>query len=167
MTLATSTMAGEPSARMVLLRGFDQRGFGFFTNYDSQKGRELADNPRGALALYWPKLGRQVRISGDVVRQSSAESDAYFHSRPAASQISAAISPQSQVVENRMALEQAAAQLAEKYRDRPVPLPANWGGYRLLPNTIEFWVHRENRLHDRLRYRRQPNGNWKIERLAP
>jgi len=167
MTLATATPSGEPSARMVLLRGADERGFGFFTNYDSQKGRELALNPRAALVLYWSTLGRQVRVMGQVVRQSQEESDAYFHQRPIPSQISAAISPQSQVVANRHVLEQAAAALADKLGGQPVPLPENWGGYRVLPQTIEFWVHRDNRLHDRLRYSRGPTGGWIIERLAP
>lgn len=167
MTLATATKTAVPSARMVLLRGFDDRGFGFFTNYESQKGRELRDNPKAALVVYWGKLGRQVRISGSVVRQSTRESETYFHNRPVASQISAAISPQSEVVESRAVLEERAAALAERYKDAAVPLPDNWGGYRLTPDEIEFWLHRENRLHDRLRYRRRPDGRWKIERLAP
>lgn len=167
MTLATSTPSGEPSARMVLLRGFDARGFGFFTNFSSQKGRELAENPRAALVVYWGKLGRQVRISGDVVKQSGDESAAYFHNRPIPSQISAAISPQSEVIESRRALEERAAALAQRYKDTTVPLPPNWGGYRVIPHTIEFWVHRDNRLHDRLRYSRQHGAGWKIERLAP
>ncbi len=167
MTLATSTRTGEPSARMVLLRGFDARGFGFFTNYDSQKGSELAENPRAALVVYWPKLGRQVRMSGAVVRQSAEESSAYFHNRPLASQVSALASPQSQVIANRGALEDAVAALAAKYEGRKVPLPGNWGGYRVIPETIEFWLHRESRLHDRLRYTRDARGGWRIERLAP
>ena len=167
MTLATSTRSGEPSARMVLLRGFDERGFGFFTNYDSQKGRELAENPRGALVVYWPKLGRQVRMSGAVAKQSAAESTTYFHNRPVASQLSALASPQSEVIAGRNVLEDAMNVLASKYEGQPVPLPRNWGGYRLIPKTIEFWVHRENRLHDRIRYTRLPSGSWRIERLAP
>lgn len=167
MTLATSSRAAEPSARMVLLRGYDDRGFGFFTNYESQKGKELGENPRAALVLYWGTLGRQVRISGTVVRQSAEESLAYFHNRPLASQISAWASAQSQVIESRQVLEQTARALAEKYREAAVPLPPNWGGYRVIPQTIEFWVHRDNRLHDRLRYTRQAKGNWRIERLAP
>lgn len=167
MTLATATTSGMPSARMVLLRGADERGFGFFTNYDSQKGRELADNPRAALVIYWGKLGRQVRITGSVVKQSTQESEAYFHNRPVASQISAAISPQSQVAESRQVLEKEAAALAERYKDGVVPLPDNWGGYRVIPEAIEFWVHRENRLHDRLRYAKNSGGGWTIERLAP
>jgi pyridoxamine 5'-phosphate oxidase len=166
MTVATSTRSGEPSARMVLLRGFDERGFGFFTNYDSQKGRELAENPRAALVVYWPKLGRQVRVSGAVVKQSAEESTAYFHGRPLASQVSALASPQSAVIPNRGVLEEAVTALAAKYEGGAVPLPKDWGGYWVIPSAIEFWVHRDNRLHDRLRFRRA-GGGWRIERLAP
>lgn len=167
MTVATSTRTGEPSARMVLLRGFDERGFGFFTNYDSQKGRELAENPRAALVVYWAKLGRQVRVSGAVVKQSVEESTAYFHGRPLASQISALASPQSEVIPSRAALEERVAGLEKKYEGTAVPLPPTWGGYRVIPQTIEFWLHRDNRLHDRIRYTRQAAGGWRIERLAP
>ena len=167
MTLATSTRVGEPSARMVLLRGVDERGFGFFTNYDSQKGRDLAQNPRVALIMYWPKLGRQVRVAGAVVKQSPEESIAYFHNRPLASQLSAWASPQSSVIRNRAVLEDAVAALAAKYEGTLVPLPPNWGGYRVRPQTIEFWAHRDNRLHDRIRYSRDPKRGWRIERLAP
>jgi pyridoxamine 5'-phosphate oxidase len=167
MTVATSTRSGEPSARMVLLRGFDERGFGFFSNYESQKGQELAQNPRAALVVYWPKLGRQVRIVGAVVKQSAEESAAYFRNRPLASQLSAWASPQSEVISNRKTLEQAVDALGAKYEGQSVPLPPNWGGYRVIPQTVEFWVHRDNRLHDRLRYRRRPEGRWRIERLAP
>mgnify|MGYP002401074476 CR=1 FL=1 len=152
---------------MVLLRGVDERGFGFFTNYDSQKGRELADNPRTALVVYWAKLGRQVRVSGDVVKQSVEESTAYFHGRPLGSQISALASPQSQVIPNRAALEAKVAALETKYETGVVPLPDNWGGYRVIPKTIEFWMHRDNRLHDRIRYTQEAAGGWHIERLAP
>ena len=167
MTLATSTRSGEPSARMVLLRGFDERGFAFFTNYESQKGRELAENPRAALVVYWPRLGRQVRMTGAVVKQSKAESTTYFHNRPVASQLSALASPQSEVIAGRQVLEDLVRSLASKYEGQAVPLPPNWGGYRLIPKTIEFWVHRENRLHDRIRYTRVAAGGWRIERLAP
>jgi pyridoxamine 5'-phosphate oxidase len=167
MTIATSARTGEPSARMVLLRGFDERGFGFFTNYESQKGRELAENPLAALVVYWAKLGRQVRISGTVVKQTEQESTAYFHGRPLASQISALASPQSQVIPSRATLEEKVAALATKYEGKAVPLPPTWGGYRVVPETIEFWLHRDNRLHDRIRYTRQPTGGWRIERLAP
>jgi len=133
MTVATSTRSGEPSARMVLLRGFDDRGFGFFTNYDSQKARELAENPRASLVIYWPKLGRQVRVSGAVVKQSAEESLRYFRSRPLASQLSAWASPQSSVIANRQVLEDAVAALAAKYEGASVPLPPDWGGYRVIP----------------------------------
>lgn len=167
MTLATSTLAGEPSARMVLLRGFDERGFGFFTNYNSQKARELTANPRAALVLYWGKLGRQVRITGRVVKQSPEESTTYFHNRPRASQISAWASAQSEVIRNRGVLEEAAAALDRQHASGPVPLPPFWGGYRVVPDAIEFWLHRDNRLHDRLRYSKQSDGGWTIERLAP
>ena len=152
---------------MVLLRGVDERGFGFFTNYDSQKGSELAENPRAALVIYWPKLGRQVRIAGAVVKQSAEESTTYFHNRPVASQLSALASPQSQVIPNRTSLEDAVAALTKRYAAGAVPLPQNWGGYRVIPQTIEFWLHRENRLHDRIRYTRRADGGWLIERLAP
>ena len=167
MTLATSTTDGRPSARMVLLRGFDHRGFGFYTNYVSQKGRELAENPLAALVLYWSKLGRQVRITGKVVRQTADESSAYFHGRPVASQLSAWVSRQSEVVASRTVLEAGMAALERRYAGQDVPLPPNWGGYRVVPSTIEFWVHRENRLHDRLRYRRDGRNGWVIERLSP
>ena len=167
MTIATSTSSGEPSARMVLLRGFDDRGFGFFTNYDSQKGHELAENPRAALVVYWAKLGRQVRVSGDVIKQTQEESTAYFQRRPLASQISALASPQSHVIPSRGVLEEKVAALTAKYAGGVVPLPDSWGGYRVIPSTIEFWVHRDNRLHDRIRYTRLPAGGWRIERLAP
>ncbi len=152
---------------MVLLRGVDERGFGFFTNYDSQKGRELSENPRAALVIYWPKLGRQVRVVGEVVKQSVEESTAYFHNRPLASQLSALASPQSTVIRNRGVLEDAVAALAAKYEGAAVPLPTSWGGYRVIPQAIEFWLHRDNRLHDRIRYTRQREGSWRIERLAP
>jgi pyridoxamine 5'-phosphate oxidase len=152
---------------MVLLRGVDERGFGFFTNYDSQKGRELAENPRASIVIYWPKLGRQVRVAGAVVRQSAEESTAYFHNRPVASQLSALASPQSQVIPSRTVLEDSVAALSKRYEGVAVPLPENWGGYRVNPKTIEFWQHRENRLHDRIRYMRENKGGWRIERLAP
>jgi pyridoxamine 5'-phosphate oxidase len=167
MTVATSTRSGEPSARMVLLRGVDEHGFGFFTNYESQKGDELAENPRAALVIYWAKLGRQVRVSGAVAKQSVEESTRYFHNRPLASQLSALASPQSSVIPNRALLEDAVEALAAKYEGAAVPLPRNWGGYRVIPQTIEFWLHRDNRLHDRIRYTRQAKGGWRIERLAP
>lgn len=166
MTLATATGAGVPSARMVLLKAVDDSGFVFFTNYESQKSRELADNPRAALVFYWGRLGRQVRVSGAVSRVTSVESDAYFRSRPLESRLSAAASPQSEVIPNREQLEARVEELRQRY-DGDVPRPAFWGGYRLVPDSVEFWLHRENRLHDRLRYRRQPDGRWRLERLAP
>jgi pyridoxamine 5'-phosphate oxidase len=167
MTLATATADGQPSARMVLLRGFDERGFGFYTNYASQKGRELEDNPRAALVLYWSRLGRQVRITGKVVKQTQVESSSYFHARPLASQLSAWASQQSEVVASRSVLEQAVAAAARQFQASEVSLPQTWGGYRLIPELIEFWLHRDSRLHDRVRYRRQDGQNWLIERLSP
>ena len=166
MTLATATADGQPSARMVLLRGFDERGFGFYTNYASQKGRDLEENPRAALVIYWPKLGRQVRITGTVVKQSREESSAYFHSRPAPSQLSAWLSRQSDIVPSRAALEEGVAALALRFEGKEVPLPPTWGGYRVRPEMLEFWLHRDSRLHDRIRYRRQESG-WLIDRLSP
>ena len=166
MTLATATPDGRPSARMVLLRGFDQRGFCFYTNYQSRKGDELAANPLAALVFWWDKLERQVRIEGRVERTSRAESEAYFSSRPPGSQLSAAASPQSRVIDGRATLERRVTELATGQRDGQVPLPEFWGGYRLAHEVVEFWQGRPNRLHDRLRYRRAGSG-WKLERLAP
>jgi pyridoxamine 5'-phosphate oxidase len=166
MTLATATPDGRPSARMVLLRGFDERGFCFYTNYESRKGVELAANPRAALVFWWGELERQVRIEGPVAPTSRAESEAYFHSRPPGSQLSAAASPQSRVIQDRAVLERRVAELATGSAADQVPLPDFWGGYRLTHEVVEFWQGRPNRLHDRLRYRRAGDG-WKIERLAP
>ena len=165
MTLATATPDGRPSARMVLLRGFDERGFCFYTNYESRKGAELAANPRAALVFWWGELERQVRIEGPVEPTTRQESEAYFHSRPPGSQLSAAASPQSRVID-RATLEQRVAELATSLPEGEVPLPDFWGGYRLAHEVVEFWQGRPNRLHDRLRYRRAGDG-WKIERLAP
>ena len=166
MTLATATPDGRPSARMVLLRGFDERGFCFYTNYESRKAAELAANPRAALVFWWAELERQVRIEGTVERTSRAESEAYFASRPPGSQLSAAASPQSRVIADRAVVERRVAELATAVPDGPVPLPDFWGGYRLAHEVVEFWQGRPNRLHDRLRYRRA-GDRWKIERLAP
>jgi pyridoxamine 5'-phosphate oxidase len=166
MALATATPDGRPSARMVLLRGFDQRGFCFYTNYESRKGGELAANPLAALVFWWGELERQVRVEGRVARTDRAESEAYFHSRPPGSQLSAAASPQSRVIADRAELERRVAGLATGLRDGRVPLPDFWGGFRLHHEVVEFWQGRPNRLHDRLRYRRVADG-WKIERLAP
>ena len=162
----TAPPAGRPSARMVLLRGFDERGFRFFTNYESRKGGELAANPRAALVFWWGELERQVRIEGRVERTSRADSEAYFSSRPPGSQLSAAASPQSRVIDSRAILERRVAELATRLPDGELPLPEFWGGFRLAHETVEFWQGRPNRLHDRLRYRRAGN-TWKIERLAP
>jgi pyridoxamine 5'-phosphate oxidase len=164
MALATAAADGHPSVRMVLLKSFDERGFIFFTGYESRKGAELAANPRAALLFYWDPLGRQVRIEGPVERVSGTESDAYFASRPRGAQISASVSPQSRVVESRAHLEAAAAELHA--RGGELSRPPAWGGFRVAPETYEFWQHRANRLHDRLRYSRDAAG-WKIERLAP
>jgi pyridoxamine 5'-phosphate oxidase len=167
MTLATATKDGKPSARMVLLKQVDDRGFGFYTNYRSAKARELDENPRAALVLYWVQLDRQVRVEGSVERISAAESDEYFRTRPRESQLGALASPQSEVIESRDVLEQRYEELDEFYRDRPVERPKHWGGYRLKPERIEFWQNRESRLHDRIVYERQPDGSWTISRLAP
>lgn len=167
MTLATATLDGKPSARIVLLKGFDEGGFVFFTNYESQKGRELLANPRAALVCYWIELERQVRISGGVSRVSAEESEEYFQSRPLGSQLGAWASQQSEVVGERKILEDKLEQLTREYQTKPVPVPPHWGGYRVAPETLEFWQGRPNRLHDRLRYTRQSGSQWLIERLSP
>jgi pyridoxamine 5'-phosphate oxidase len=165
MTLATVADDGAPRARVVLLKAIDDAGFVFFTNYDSDKGRELAACPRAALTFVWLPLERQVRVQGAVERVSAAESDAYFAARPRASQLGAVASPQSRVVPDRAALERAFAE-AEARNPGAVPRPAGWGGYRVLPSMVEFWQGRQSRMHDRLRYRRTVGG-WVLERLAP
>ena len=165
MALATADQAGNPSARIVLLKGADQNGFTFFTNYESQKGRELAIRPQAALLFHWHELERQVRIKGLVERVSAAESDEYFHSRPAASRIGAWASPQSSAIPSREFLEEAEKRYQAEFGDAP-PRPAHWGGYCLKPTEIEFWQGRPSRLHDRIHYQLDA-ANWKIERLAP
>jgi pyridoxamine 5'-phosphate oxidase len=166
MTLATATKQARPSARMVLLKSFDARGFTFYTNYDSRKGRELAENPHAALVFYWGELERQVRITGHVARLTRAESEEYFRTRPLGSRLAAWASRQSAAIPSRDLLEQRLRELMLTYADEDVPLPPFWGGYRLWPEEIEFWQGRENRLHDRFCYRRQ-GGDWVVERLAP
>lgn len=166
MLVATAALDAKPSARVLLLRGVDERGFVFFTNYASRKGKELKDNPFASLVFFWQPLHRQIRIEGRVERVSAQESDAYFDSRPRGSQLSAAASPQSQVIPNRAFLETRVADLDAKNPNH-VLRPAQWGGYRVTPDIFEFWQGRENRLHDRLRYTRGVNNVWNIERLAP
>jgi len=165
MTLATADKAGNPSARIVLLKGADENGFTFFTNYESQKGKELADRPQAALLFHWHELERQVRIKGTVERVSPEESDQYFHSRPPASRIGAWASPQSAAIPNREFLEEAEQRFQSEFGDAP-PRPEHWGGYRLRPTEIEFWQGRPSRLHDRIHYKLD-SGHWKISRLAP
>jgi len=167
MVCSLANRGGAPSSRVVLLKGFDARGFVFYTNYESRKGRELADNPRASLLFPWITLERQVIIEGHVARLPREESDAYFHSRPHASQLAACASPQSTVIAGRSVLEEAFKTLEAKYAGQQVPMPPDWGGYRVQPDTVEFWQGRRNRLHDRLRYRRETDGSWTIERLAP
>jgi pyridoxamine 5'-phosphate oxidase len=166
MALATATRDGLPSARVVLLKGFDERGFVFFTDYRSRKGMELEANPRAALVLCWSELERQVRISGSVTRTSKEESEAYYRSRPLGSRLGAWVSHQSQSIPSRQTLEAGLREVEQRFGTGEVPLPPYWGGYRVRPEMIEFWQGRENRLHDRIRYVREAGG-WRIERLAP
>jgi pyridoxamine 5'-phosphate oxidase len=167
MMLATADKEGRPSARMVLLKGVDQRGFVFYTNYDSRKGHELAENPQAALVFYWSDQERQVCVAGQISKLSPAESDAYFKSRPRGSQLGAWASEQSAVVRDRAALEEKWKQVEAQYQGQEVLRPPFWGGYLLSPTRIEFWQGRPNRLHDRFRYTRQPDKTWLIERLSP
>jgi pyridoxamine 5'-phosphate oxidase len=165
--LASATRDGRPSARTVLLKGVDGRGFVFYTNYDSRKGRELEANPRATLVFPWIGLERQVIVEGPVVKVAREESEAYFHSRPLASQLAAWASAQSSIIAGRAVLEEAMKAVERKYAGKEAPLPPNWGGFRLAPETVEFWQGRRSRLHDRLRFRREAGGGWVVERLAP
>jgi pyridoxamine 5'-phosphate oxidase len=167
MIVATATADGRPSARAVLLRGLDSRGFCFFTNFESRKGRELDANPQAALLFHWPGVQRQVRATGRVERVSREEADAYWANRPRDSRISAWASAQSEPIASRSELEARASEVAARFRDGDIPLPPFWGGYRLVPDEIEFWEHREDRLHDRLEYTRRDDRSWCIERLQP
>jgi pyridoxamine 5'-phosphate oxidase len=167
MVVASATPDGAPSARMVLMKGFDERGIAFFTNYGSRKGAELEANPRAALLFHWSDLGRQVRVEGPVSRVDRSESEAYARSRPRASQLSAAASPQSRPVPDREWLERRVEELDREHADGEIPLREDWGGYRVEPVAWEFWVHRDNRLHDRFRFDRRDGGGWTVERLAP
>jgi len=165
--LATVSQDGKPSLRMVLLKSLDDRGFSFFSNYHSRKGRELAQNAAAAILFYWGSLERQVRIEGTVERLSAAESDAYFASRPRNAQLGAIVSPQSEVAASRQAIEERYAQLAASVGDSALLRPTHWGGYRIIPESMEFWQGRESRLHDRIRYERDAGLGWKIGRLWP
>ncbi len=166
MTLSTATREGRVSARIVLLKGFDERGFVFFTNYDSRKSQELAEHPQAALTFYWHSLNRQIRIEGTVEKASVEESAKYFQTRPRSSQIGAWASPQSDVIASREALETRLAEVEARFKEGEIPCPPFWGGWRLRPEQIEFWQGRESRLHDRILYTKQ-NGAWPISRLAP
>jgi pyridoxamine 5'-phosphate oxidase len=167
MTLATISPGGRPSARMVLLKDFDEKGFTFYTNYGSAKGKHLSETPWAALVFWWVQLERQVRIEGRVEKVSPQESDEYFCSRPETSQLGAWASNQSQVIESREVLEKQFTQLKEKYTGQAIPRPPHWGGFRVIPDVIEFWQGRPSRLHDRLCYRLLEDGFWHIERLSP
>ncbi len=167
MTLATATRDGKPSARIVLLKEYDERGFVFYTNYNGRKGEEISENPEVALLFTWLELERQIRIEGTIGRIDPAASDAYFQTRPRLSQIAAVASPQSYTVKDRAELEAKFAALAVQYEGKQIPRPANWGGYRVNPEVFEFWQGRRNRLHDRIRFKQMMIGEWRIERLAP
>jgi pyridoxamine 5'-phosphate oxidase len=166
MALATSTGDGKPSVRMVLLKGFDDQGFVFYTNYESQKAEEIAANPQASLLFYWSEFGRQIRITGGVTKVSRNESEAYFQTRPLDSQLGAWASRQSEIIASRKILDDRARDLAREYEGRAVPTPPFWGGYRVSPDSFEFWQERPGRLHDRLRYRKEA-GRWVLERLSP
>lgn len=166
MVLATADKAGKPSSRTVLLKGVDERGFIFFTNYDSRKGRELAENPNAALTFYWPNLERQVCIAGTASKVPTAESEAYFKSRPRDSRLAAWASNQSDIIHDRAALQRKWDDMAARFPD-DIPLPPNWGGYVLKPERVEFWQGRPGRMHDRFCYTRMPDNSWKLDRLSP
>lgn len=166
MTLATVNDQGKPDARIVLLKGFDASGFVFFTNYESNKGKQLAAHPDTTLVFFWKELERQVRIEGICTKVSAVESDDYFHSRPLGSQLGACASPQSSIIESRTVIEDRLEHLRDKYKGMSVPRPEHWGGYRVMPTAIEFWQGRSSRLHDRIKYLKE-NNKWKIVRLAP
>jgi pyridoxamine 5'-phosphate oxidase len=167
MTLATASVSGLPAARIVLLKGFDEQGFVFFTNYESYKAMQLQENPRACLVFFWAGLERQVRITGLVEKTTDAESDEYYNSRPEASRIGAWASPQSRVIDNRDVLETNEKKYTNQFDGKKITRPRHWGGYRVKPITIEFWQGRESRLHDRIQYTLEETGTWKIERLAP
>jgi pyridoxamine 5'-phosphate oxidase len=167
MIVASSTPDACPSVRMVLLRGVDDRGFCFYTNFESRKGRELDANPHAAIAFHWPEVLRQVRATGAVERVSDAEADAYWFARPRASRVSAWASAQSDVVAIRAELETRVREVEARFADGDVPRPPGWGGYRVVPDDLEFWQHRDDRLHDRLRYSRRDDGAWRVDRLQP
>lgn len=167
MTMASTNREGRPSARTVLLKGVDGRGFVFYTNYESRKGRELEVNAHASLVFPWVVMERQVIVCGEVMKVSREEAEAYFHSRPLASQLSAWVSQQSSIIADRGALEDAMRAVEKKYAGQVVPLPPHWGGFRVNPETVEFWQGRRSRLHDRLRYRRESDGGWTVERLSP
>ncbi len=167
MTLSTVTADGKPSARIVLLKGVDERGFSFFTNYESRKGHELAANPHASLTFLWKEMERQVRVEGTVTKVSREESEAYYNIRPRNSRLGAWVSNQSQVIANRAVLEENMKELQARYPGEEIPLPPNWGGYIVKPELIEFWQGQRSRLHDRFVYQNQADGSWKLERLAP
>jgi pyridoxamine 5'-phosphate oxidase len=167
MSLATASPDGKPSVRIVLLKAFDQNGFVFFTNYQSEKGRQLIANPHAALGFYWIELDRQIRIIGTTETTTIEESERYFHSRPIGSQLGAWASKQSEAIDDRRVLDARMAQITKRFAGKPIPLPSHWGGFRVKPQQFEFWQGRTNRLHDRFRYTMQPDASWLIERLSP
>lgn len=167
MTLATADSEGRPSARIVLLKDFDEKGFVFFTNYDSRKGKQIAENNSAALVFWWGDIARQIRIEGMAEKISEDKSDHYFNSRPRGSQLGAFVSKQSEKIPDYASLEKEFDRVSKKYKDQKIPRPANWGGYRVKPVVFEFWQGRENRLHDRLRFTKSNTDTWKLERLSP